>query len=130
MERKIAFVILSLYGGGAERVVSVLSNALVEDGVSVSLILYQRKEKEYPLDSRVQIEELPPQAGKNPFTKHLGYIHEIGKVLEKIQPDVIIPFLAIPVVHTFYAVRGKNYKMFELFGITQNNIQNRNGFVH
>lgn len=111
MKKKVAFIIQSLYGGGAERVVSVLSNALVENGVSVSLILYQRKEKEYLLDPRVQIEELPPQVGKNPFAKHMGYIHEIGKVLEKIQPDVVVPFLAIPVVHTFYATRGKSYKV-------------------
>lgn len=112
MKKKVVFVILSLYGGGAERVVSVLSNALVEDGVSVALVLYGRKEVEYPIDPRVQIEVLDSQEGKNPVAKHLGYIHEIRTVLEKIQPDVVIPFLAGPVFHTYYATRGKKYQVF------------------
>lgn len=112
MKKKVAFVILSLYGGGAERVVSVLSNALVEDGVSVALVLYGRKEVEYPIDPRVQIEVLNSHEGKNPLLKHLGYIHEIEVALDKIQPDVVIPFLAEPVFHTYYATRGKRYQVF------------------
>ena len=43
---KILFAALSLTGGGAERVVSVLSSALAEKGYEVGVLLFQTSKAE------------------------------------------------------------------------------------
>lgn len=62
------FVTLSLAGGGAERVVSILSSELAEQGRDVHLILYDRKNNEYPLSSKVKLQELSRPIGSNPLS--------------------------------------------------------------
>lgn len=52
---KIAFVIGSLAGGGAERVVSVLASRLAKQGHEVSVSLLASAEKGYDLDDAVHI---------------------------------------------------------------------------
>ena len=52
---KIAFIINSLAGGGAERVVSTLSNYLVEHGHQITIILLEKNEIQYDLDKKIKI---------------------------------------------------------------------------
>ena len=51
--KHVVFAIGSLFGGGAERVVSVWANALAENGYKVSIVVYSRMENEYPVDKRI-----------------------------------------------------------------------------
>ncbi len=106
MKKKIVFIILSLFGGGAERVVSILANALAGRNWNVSVILYQRKQWEYPLSENVKLHVLPSFEQDNPIAKRVKYIAHIRKILTEEKADVVLPFLAIPTVHTFFASRG------------------------
>ena len=45
---KVLFTIRSLTGGGAERVVSVLSGLLADVGKDVHIITYKTTERDYP----------------------------------------------------------------------------------
>ena len=106
MKKKVVFIILSLFGGGAERVVSILANALADRNWDVSVILYQRKQWEYPLLENVKLHVLPSFEQDNPIAKRLKYIAHIRKILTDEKADVVVPFLAIPTVHTYFASRG------------------------
>lgn len=53
-KRKIAFVIASLTSGGAERVISNLSNGLIDD-FNVIIITYSKTIPFYTLDSRIKV---------------------------------------------------------------------------
>lgn len=55
---KILFTIRSLTGGGAERVVSVLSGLLADVGEDVHIITYKTSERDYSISEKVQIHEM------------------------------------------------------------------------
>ena len=56
---KVLFTIRSLTGGGAERVVSVLSGLLADVGKDVHIITYKTTERDYPISEKVQVHEMP-----------------------------------------------------------------------
>ena len=58
MKTKVFFVIPSLHQGGAERVISILSNDLTERGYQVFLVLLNASEHSYNLNPRVRIHYL------------------------------------------------------------------------
>ncbi len=91
--KHITFAIGSLFGGGAERVVSVWSSALAERGYKVSVILYSRLENEYPISEKVNI---CPIAETQQACNDMSLLKRcmiIRKTLKKIEPDVVISFL-------------------------------------
>lgn len=110
MEKRVLFVTLSLAGGGAERVVSILSSELAEQGRDVHLILYDRKNNEYPLSSKVKLQELSRPIGSNPLSRLFNRVIELRRIIKEITPDIVIPFLAKPTEHVFFATRGMRLK--------------------
>ena len=88
---KILFTIRSLTGGGAERVVSVLSGLLADVGEDVHIITYKTSERDYSISEKVQIHEMP-QRKDSTITKGMR-IFDMRKIIKEIQPDVIIPFV-------------------------------------
>ncbi len=93
---KIMFCIPSLGSGGAERVVSVLSNKFVERGLEVSLLLLSKLQCEYPLDEKVEVKCINCAADKNlPFSKRFARrLQKIREATKEIAPDVVISFMA------------------------------------
>jgi len=64
MNKEIVFLIKVMHGGGAERVVSILSHAAAEKGNDVSLILTHQSKADAVLrdiDSRINIISLPDE---------------------------------------------------------------------
>lgn len=56
--KEIVFIIKVMCGGGAERVVTLLSNAMVQQGYNVSLVLTHQKKREADLkdiDNRIEV---------------------------------------------------------------------------
>ena len=104
--KKVLFISLTLSDGGAERVVSVLSSRLAEWGFPVSVILYERREKEYPISEKLEIHVLPAVKGSNKFSRLWNRIHELKRLIRQQDPDVIIPFLAQPMMDAWLASRG------------------------
>lgn len=89
--RKYLFTIRSLTGGGAERVVCVLTSRLAEDGYDVSIITYERSEHDYPISDKVKIYCMP-KAQDNLLGK-AARVRDMRRLILQIQPDVIIPFV-------------------------------------
>ena len=52
---KVLFASGNLCDGGAQRVISVVSSELAEKGHDITLLLYSRNEKEYPISEKVKI---------------------------------------------------------------------------
>ena len=71
--KKILFAALSLTGGGAERVVSVLSGALAERGYEVGVLVFQTSRETYPLSDKVTCFQMDPDTYSSKI-KRLRYI--------------------------------------------------------
>lgn len=108
---KILFVSYRLSGGGAERVISVLSNQMQQMGHDVGVLLYKRTPDEYGLNNDVSILELETlysESVGNPVSRKFRRIRGIRRLVSEYKPDVIIPFLDSMVIETYHATRGMN----------------------
>ena len=84
---KIVFLLASLGSGGAERVVSLLANKMVERGHQVEIICLKVNDVYYQTDSRVKV-TLAMEQTQNRLTE----IFWLRKYLKQQNPDVVIPF--------------------------------------
>ena len=95
--RKIMFHINSLGKGGAERVVSLLANEFVKDGVEVVIATEWYAEEEYDLEpkvKRIHAGLSEAQEKGNRIAKQWYRIHNLHKALRQEKPDVILSFCA------------------------------------
>ncbi len=83
----IIFVLASLGSGGAERVVSLLANKMVERKHQVEIICLKFNDVYYQIDSRVKV-TLAMQQTKSRLTE----IFWLRNYIYKKKPDVVIPF--------------------------------------
>lgn len=88
---KILFCSATLLHGGAERVISILSNELVNMGHDVNILLYYDRPIWYELDDRVKVQNDEKVIGKSGVLKHIVYRH---KYFKSTDADIIISFLA------------------------------------
>ena len=84
---RITFLLASLGSGGAERVVSLLANKMVERGHQVEIICLKFNDVYYQTDSRVKV-TLAMEQTQNRLTE----VYWLRKYLKKQNPDVVIPF--------------------------------------
>lgn len=90
--KKLVFVIESMGFGGAERVVSVLTEELAGK-YDISVITFKRKKEEYSLHKSIKRSNLELQEGYKKF--FLGK-KELEKMLLKLKPDIVIAFDILP----------------------------------
>lgn len=91
---KITFVIFSLRGGGAERMVSRLSNNFVKRGIDVDiLLLFTTENRAYTLDNRVGVFDISFPSIKNKTIKKLRQVFAIRDYIKNKKPEVIIPYI-------------------------------------
>lgn len=84
---KIIYLTASLGSGGAERVVSLLANKMIERGHQVEIICLKFNDVYYQTDSRVKV-TLAMQQTKNRLTE----LFWLRKYIRNQKPDVVIPF--------------------------------------
>ncbi|EGV44811.1 glycosyltransferase family 4 protein [Bizionia argentinensis JUB59] len=104
---KIAFIISSLTPGGAERVVSTLANAFVEDYHVLIITLYNNKPF-YSLDERVQLVSCKLTYSNKKHILHslaINYklIRRIYIILKKEKADLAIGFMTTTNIYTIIA---------------------------
>lgn len=110
--KRIMFVASKISGGGAERVVSVLSSAMANLGYHVDLVLYERKKDEYPISEKVNIFLLPKNEKNENRVLYLAKkMLLLRKIIKDNKPDILIPFLAYQVEHTYIVSRGLRIPM-------------------
>ncbi len=90
---KILFISGNLTDGGAQRVISVASSYLADKGHDVTLLLYTRNEKEYPLSDKVKVISLAPSPEEYKKISEVKRIILTRKMIKKVSPQVAIGFL-------------------------------------
>ena len=103
---KVAFVISSLLGGGAERVVSILANSLVNRGIDVSIITNTLIKPAYRLEKNVAM--LPFFASESESKSRFRIIRQIRTVRQysKRNPEaIIVGVMPIMYMVTYLATR-------------------------
>lgn len=101
----IVFVCDTLGSGGAERVISTLSNDFVDRGHSVSIIMLSKEAMEpfYKLESKISLSYLTKDVRSD-----LGFFKK-AKLLRKLlvdkKPDIVISFLSYVCIYTWWALR-------------------------
>lgn len=95
---KILFCIDSLRKGGAERVISNLSNAFIKDNLNISILMISKCKIEYELNPEIELNYLEDEIAKNEGTisKIISFFRRTKLMKKKIsylKPDVIVSFL-------------------------------------
>ena len=101
------FLIYSLNGGGAERVMSVLCNNLVKHGYEVHLGIYNRSDDDYPLRDEVKIHMLSEKKYNSKIKNIFYRIKQISNLIKEVKPNFVVPFLGTVVIESFVASRFK-----------------------
>lgn len=91
--KKVLISITTLFGGGAERVVSLWANALHDKGYDVSLLIYGRSEGEYPINENIQIHTVAENYAKYQQMGYLQRLKRMRRIVKEVHPDVLINFL-------------------------------------
>lgn len=88
---KILFFIDKLYGGGAERIASVLMNHLCQQH-NVTTTVFSQKKESFFINSNISIHKITTKQ-KIKFIRSFERILKIKKDIEQNNPDLIISFL-------------------------------------
>lgn len=115
---KICNIILSMNAGGAEHVVSIISNRWVKEKKDLSLILLV-KTNEWPifykLNKKIKIYETnlykSSSSVLDAIKSNLIRIHKIRTLLKKINPDVIIAHCPREIALSFFSSLGMKKKI-------------------
>lgn len=114
---KYLFIIPSLSKGGAEKVVSILSNELIRRNKKVTIIVHYnvKKDFEYKVSKKVKVICLS-DLYENDYRRKINLFYLIKLILKlrkKIrteEPDYILPFLFTTCIRTELALFGTKYK--------------------
>lgn len=108
---RILFVTYSLCGGGAERAVSVLSNALVKDGHDIGIFVYKPSRHDYyvhELICKYTLSHRYSETQGSSICRAFKRIKKIRQAIKSFKPDYCIPFLDTMVKETWFATIGLN----------------------
>lgn len=110
--KSIMFITAALTSGGAERVISQLSNYFAEIGIKVNILLLSSSEVDYDLHPEIQIISIDKRMGKLTgllaMFLRLRLIKEYAKL---INPDVVISFLSVINIYSCLALALGKYKL-------------------
>ncbi len=88
--KKIAFIIGSMEGGGAERVISVISEMYAKNNYNVHLIVFRKTDNLYYISPKVKVHYLSENEGR--IKRNVKLSFELIKEMMKINADVYISF--------------------------------------
>ena len=102
---KIVFIVPSLSGGGAQRVVSVLANRLSEEGNQVVIALVKKNKSEYTLDERVVCEA-------NPYGRRVwAQLRFLRHLMKKYKGSVFVSFATYQNMYALLAGIGMRQRI-------------------
>lgn len=87
------FVMNQMTSGGAERVVSVIANKMVEKNYKVSIIITFKSEIHYNLNSNIDIINFNISTDQSQILRNIIEIKKLINTLKKEKPDVVISFI-------------------------------------
>lgn len=125
---KIAIIISSLRGGGAERIATILGSYWVNRGSEVTFLLFspQGDNAAYDVDEKANIVHLGRSGvSRSPIRGALAFARRIitlRQALQELSPDLVISFLDRTNITTILASRGLNIPTI----ITEHNVPSHN----
>ena len=116
--KKVLLTITSLSGGGAERVVSVWSKELKEQGYDVSILVCERFDGEYKIEDGIKVYSIASIGegfGDYSFIKRYKIFR---KTIKQISPDVVINFLPKMQIWMMFATMFRRIRKIETIRIS------------
>lgn len=107
---KILFIINGVSIGGAERVVSILANALVQNGYDVNILAFHNSDKSYNLDKKIKV-IFSDKISSNFFFKRIDRIKMIRKAIKENDIDIVIAFSTHYILSSIVANFGMKKKI-------------------
>ena len=89
--KKVLFVANKLYGGGAEKVLTLLANEMNKNNFNVEIVTYKKVNQTYNLNKDVKYTCIESKT-KNRFIQKLLRIIKIRRKIKEYNPDLIIAF--------------------------------------
>ena len=108
--KKVCFVMPAMLGGGAERVVTVLSEYLIEHGYTVKICLMNQNIVEYKLPTKVVINASFIR-GKKGIPKALWRLHDLRKMIKEDEETTYISFFSMFNLYVLTAGLGLKRKI-------------------
>lgn len=107
---KILFTIQHLGSGGAEKVLSLLSNEFVKKGCSVSIVLTSRYNEGifYSLNENISVIQLTDKVGNS--KSKIKKIRCLKQIILQEKPDFVVSFLSHVITLTYVAIRNTHIK--------------------
>lgn len=90
---RVTFILASMSNGGAERVVSILSNELINRNFVVQIITVLSDACDYVIDDKIQFDPIKNYSSKNKLLRNYSRIKDIKTKTLSFSPDCIISFL-------------------------------------
>lgn len=106
-KKRIYFITHSMTGGGAERVISIISNYLVNNGYEVTLLLTHNDECKYDLDKRIKMVVRQNVASRD----GINQIKFIRSWYKKDKGAIFVSFLRRQNLYSLLAAIGTNVKL-------------------
>lgn len=106
---QLLFIIGCMTNGGAERVISVLANGLA-DSCNIAILQIYRDKVDYELDSRIKVEAVHNETN-NRVKRIAGRFSQIRRYVKRINPDLIISFIAEENIYTLLSLWNSKYKI-------------------
>ena len=119
MSKVILFSIPNLYGGGAERVVSLWASQLAQiQNYSIHILVSGRVANEYITDKNVVINTISSTYEDYEKLSILTKIKRRRELIKQIKPDYIISFLPHIQIQTFVSTIGLRVKRIETIRVS------------
>lgn len=91
MKKKVIFVIVSMAGGGAERVIATLANRFVKIGIDTTILMTAGDTVAYELDPAIKLVAVGGVSGGS-LIKRLKRIRKMRECLKKNRDSIVISF--------------------------------------
>lgn len=108
----LMFITPGMIYGGAERVISILSNEWIKLGINVTIVITSEETScVYSLSDKIELVYLNG-LNKDKFLPHLDLIKRLRKLIKEKNPDKIISFMNDTCAYTIISTIGLNIPIF------------------
>lgn len=108
---EVTFITGYLGLGGAERVMSLLANYFVRQGIKVNVIAVISDKIDYELDNRISYYYIESR-NKNRIVRIINKCYKLRKLIKSLGETKIISFLFAPILYTVMATMFLNNKIY------------------
>lgn len=91
--KKVSFIIGTLLGGGAERVVTEISNKLCSEYEITIILLLNQEKKDYKVNEMIKVIELPKFKSKKDML--IGIPRKLSTIMKELDSDIYISFCTL-----------------------------------